>query len=137
MPSTLTTKQKLNVFSILEVPYFAGYYQMDGMGALSASVQISGATQGQAKAQIEAHLDALATEVETELKAALDEYEGVKFTAVKIENGGVADINGLTCRTDEKVAKIKLIVQTIVPFFKFHETIAKQQGNSPSIMAIR
>lgn len=137
MASALSPSQKLSLFEILDVPWnnsgTAGYNTMDGMGALSSQDAISGATQGVAQTQILTYLDSLNTNqpaVETVLIARITRWEAIGTTTAKIENGNVDDISGVSYDYDKERQILEERVKKIVPFYKWHEVLARKNATS-------
>jgi len=126
----LTITQEVSLFQILEVPYYTGYYQTDGMGAVVASTNIPSSNAASAKTTILAFVTAniVGQSVEAELKTLLDDWATVGTTPAKMEGGSVGSITGLTYDYDKKRDHIERRVKFLVPFYKYHEVAAKQSG---------
>lgn len=124
------------LFQILDVPYFAGHYTVDGMGGLTSLSDLSGATQGQAKTTI---LDFLTNNIETSaqlttvLTIDLDRWLSIGSQVARIENGAVGSLQGVTYDFRHERTLIAERVRIIVPFYKYHEVIARKIGNGNGV----
>jgi RNA-binding protein YhbY len=107
------------------------------MGTLAAQHTVSNASQSAAKQAIETYVAGLTGAVGDELKTALDQYDLIKFDVTSLDNGAVSDISNVTYTAEDKREAIAKYVRVIVPFFKHHEVIARQQGNNSTVTLMR
>lgn len=132
----LSDARNVALFQILDVPYFAGFYTLDGMGALSSLNDLSGASQGQAKSTILAYVLANiegTAGLLTVLNTDLDRWIAIGSQVVRIEQGAAGNINGVTYDFRDERALIAERVRIMVPFYKYHEVLARQQNNRASL----
>lgn len=133
----LTAAQIRSVFECLEVPYSTSYYTTDGMGALSAQTDVSGATTGQAKTVLTSAIAALGSDEETKVAALIVEWDAVSLNVGEITSGGVSDLSGLSFSWDQKRKLIKERMQIYLPFFRVHERLAKARSSMAYIPLVR
>jgi hypothetical protein len=136
--STLTITQKLDLFTALEVPYATQYNSLSSMGSLSMQTDVGQAGQDAAKTKILQYLESFGltaptgadaveyAAIETELKSLLDSFHRVRLSVGSVEGGQVSDVGGVTYSHEAKREQIKVNIQTIVPFYRHHEILAKQ-----------
>jgi hypothetical protein len=142
--STLTVQQKITLFYALQVPYSVGYTTIDAMGTLGAQVLISEPTQLAAKTLINDYLNSLGAADQTEfdalevvLKDQLDQLTPLMSNAGQVAPTGGSSTTGVTFTWQEKKQAIIDQIKTIVPFYKYHEVLARRQGESVSIPMVR
>lgn len=128
------------IFECLETPYSTSYTTMDGMGAIGALTDISNGSTGQAKTQILAWLAAMDATSITQTQALVVQWNLVRLSIARVDDGGVGEnaVTGVTYDSREKRHQIQTLMQTYVPFFKFHEVLARRAGtqNSMSIPTV-
>lgn len=128
MASSLTIAQKIALYQILETPYATSFYTQDGMGTLAAQTTVSAATISSAYTQINTHLDTLTSlNGEAELIVLINRWITIGTTVAGIDGGSIGGASGLTMSYDRERAIIKERVQLIVPFFRWHEVLARKQ----------
>lgn len=134
MATNLTAAQIRSLFEVIEVPFATSYYTVDGIGSIGAQTDVSGGATGQAKTQILAFLDTRTTDDETAIIALLIEYALVRLDVASITQGSVSEnVNSASYSPDVKRARIKELMQIYVPFFRWHEVLAKQNATSMSM----
>lgn len=127
MASSLTIAQKIALYQVLEVPYATSYNTMDGMGTLTATTDVSGASSSAAYTSINTYLDTLTSNNgETQLIALLDRWIAIGTKVVSMDAGAVGGLQGVTMRYDQERALIEERIKYIVPYFRWHEVIAKK-----------
>jgi hypothetical protein len=131
---TPTTIQMIHLFAILEVPYSStDYHIIDSMGTLAADVSMSAGGQTNAKSKIEQYLTTLSNDAMTELFSLVDKWATISLYAGNLGGnssaGGVGDINGLNFDWKDKRKLISDLVKNIVPFYRYHEVLARKAAN--------
>jgi|SRR5579862_6032687 len=128
MPTTsLTVSQQISLFEILDVPYTDSYSVIDGMGQAYSTV-INQPILGAAKQAILSFLNSIGgSDSETKLITYLTEWDSIGLNVGRIESGGASDLQGLNYSWDEKRNLIAKRVRYIVPYYKYHEVLARQQ----------
>lgn len=135
----LSAARDIALFQILDVPYFTGHYTLDGMGTLSNLQDTSGATANQAKTVILAYV--LANIEGTApllliLTTDLDRWITIGSTTVRMETGNVGTLGSVTLDYRDERALIADRVRIMVPFYKFHEVLARQKAAGGSGMNV-
>ena len=134
----LSDAEKMSLFEILEVPYATEYHTADGMGTLSAQTDVSGASQGSAKTAIESYLtDDLSSAAETRLQTYIARWDTLSTKHVRMNGGAVGQIGGVERDPEDEREEIRKRVKLLVPFYKFHEVLAKRRGGGGHIPLIR
>ena len=128
----LTTAQQISLFQILDVPYGTSYNTLDGMGSLTAQTDINIAT-AQAYTVILAAVAALESDVETVLTALITEWDAIGLNSGRIESGGVGDLAGASFDWDRKRQLIRERVQVILPFYRWHEVLARRSATGHGV----
>lgn len=129
----LTVPRNIALFQILETQYVdgtntAGYSILDGMGSTTSTVALAGPTAYQAATAINAWVANMSAEAVTALCVYLDRWIALGTSTIRIEGGQVDDISGVTKDNREECVKIKELVLALVPFYQFHEVLAKRAG---------
>lgn len=122
----LTAAQRQAVLEALEVPDATGYYVLQGIGTLAGSVSESTSAAG-AVALIDATLAAIALNAGKEalLVALCNEWIDCSLSTLVI-NGGIGNLSGAQLDPAKKRALIAERIKMQVPYFRYHEVMAKQ-----------
>lgn len=123
----LTNTQTLDLFHCLEFPYSTSYAAVDGMGAAyvqTANQPILSAAKDAVLAFV-ASMEAIAL---TDLGLLLDEYNAVRTIDFEQVGGAIGVFSGLNTSASRYRANIKARVQELVPYLRYHEILAKQNG---------
>lgn len=138
MASSLSVPQTLAVFEALQVPWNAGtldgsvgFYTMDGMGALAQVTTISNSTLGQAQTLVNTFLSNLGTNnvpLETVLKGYCDRWIALGTQVVDMDHSLAGDVSNVSWSPAKERMLIATRIQGIVPFFRAHEVLAKQEA---------
>lgn len=123
------------IYEILETPYSTSFYTLDGMGEIGALTDISNGSTGQAYTQINTWLAAMDATSITVVQALILEWIPVRFATTSLVQGSVGanSVTGANYDPGQKRHQIQSIMQTYVPFFKFHEVLARRAGSSRSM----
>ncbi len=130
----MTDTQTIDLFHCLEVPYSSSYAAVDGMGA--AYVQTANQPiLSAAKSAILAFVAGMESLALTDLGSLLDEYHDIRSVSFSMSGGSVGSITGINFSADAMRDQLKKRVQELVPYYKYHEILAKQNGydNSANI----
>lgn len=124
-----------SIFEILEVPYSTGYTVTDGMGAIGALTEISNNSTGQAKTYLLEYLAAMDATSIAKVQALVVQWDSVRLQIARVDDGSVGEnaVTGVTYSAADKQQRIKELTQVYVPFFRFHEVLAKRAGNKNSL----
>jgi hypothetical protein len=131
--SSLTERQRVSLFAILEVPYAAQSHRVvgDGINAVANLVQIGA---DEARQTILTYLDDPVAEtpaLETELKAYLDRFYALGTSCTRMEAGNVGSLGGIYHDPAAEREEIRRRVLGIVPFWRSHlEMQHKARGNA-------
>lgn len=128
----MTEPEIRTIFRMLDTPYSLGYNVVDGMGTLSASCDVAASSQGAAKTQILAAITALDGYTATVVSDLVSQYDNIKTKVGSIQ-GGIGDLQGVTYSFDDKRRLLSQNLQTYLPYYKQHEVLARQMGNSGGI----
>jgi len=132
----LTTSQTVALFQVLEVPYSNTIGKMQDADNLRVlEMEVTNAATG-AKYQIEAHLAALDSEVETELASLIDAWIDLGTGTYEID-GGIGDIQGLSYSDDAERDLIRRRIIVIVPYYRYHEELVNRDRGGRNIGLIR
>ena len=125
--SDLSGTQKLDLFHCEEIPYSTSYAAVDGMGA--AYVQTANQPiLSAAKNAVIAYVDSMEAIAITDLKTLLDKYNLIRDVDFSMSGGSVGNIQGVSFSAEGSRLAIKRRVQELVPYYKYHEILAKQNG---------
>jgi len=123
-----STALEITLHQVLEVPYTSNVTTLDGFGNLGPNFTMN------ASAAILAYVNALNANTTTELSTLLTDWAAISTSPAKMEAGSVGSISGLTYDYAAKRAHIAERIKIIVPFFRHHEILAKQnQSGSCSV----
>lgn len=122
----LTAAQRQAVLEALEVPDATGYYVLQGLGTLAGAVSESTSSAG-AVALIDATLAAIALNAGKEalLVALCTEWIACSSSTMVID-GGIGNLSGAKLDPEKKRARIASRIKLMVPYFRYHEVLAKQ-----------
>lgn len=135
MPNTMTDTQTTSLFHVLEVPYSTSYAAMDGMGA--AYVQTANQPiLSAAKDAILSFVAGMETLAFTDLQNWLNKWYLVADQVVNIASGGAGSLQGVNLNFADQRALYKQYVQDLVPYFKYHEILARQAQSSSMQMNV-
>jgi len=131
MAVAMTVDRQIALFEALDVPYATQFNTLDGMGALSSQTDISNSTSGQAKTAILAFVASLENmpSVVTVLNTYLDRWTTIS-TKVTAINGSIGEVSGVTYDYENERTLLAKRIQLLVPFYKWHEVLARQAGES-------
>jgi len=122
---------EITLHQILEVPYASNVTTLDGFGNLGPNFTMT------ASATILAYVNGLNANTTTELTTLLTDWSAISTTPAKMEAGAVGSLSGLSFDYSQKRAHIAERIKTIVPFYRYHEILAKQnQAGSSSVEVI-
>lgn len=93
---------------------------------ISSTASVSAATGAQAKSTITTYLGTLTSDDETKITALVTEWDSISLNSGQIDAGGVTDVQGLSFSWDAKRKLIKERMQIYVPFFRYHEVLARE-----------
>lgn len=126
--ATLSEEQTVALFEILDVPLDTSVNIVSGMGTLTASEDFSAAGQSAAKTAIDAYIAAMSSGRGTVLIERLDRWIEIGTQTGRIEGGGTGNLSGVTIDYAEERALIAGKVRYIVPFYRWHEKLAREAG---------
>lgn len=133
MASSLTIEQKIALFQALEVPFATSYNTVSEIGSLSAATSVAAAGQSAAQTAITTWLDTLSsTNGETQLITLLNRWIAIGTKVASISTGSIGEMQGLSMDYRDERSLIAGWIKIIVPFYKFHEVLAKQMGGGNS-----
>ncbi len=128
----MTDARTLALFQALEVPYATVHNNLDEAGLISyennATAQVYAGTAA-AKTAIETHITNMAAGMLTELESLLDDWIDIGTNDIRIENGAIGNISGITL--DDRGDRVELQKQILilVPFYRAHEQYRRGQGS--------
>lgn len=133
----LTTRQKINLYSILEVPYSNSVTMPEGKYNMHSTEYLQADSEYKTQVRIEARLVSLGQETENYLVELINKWEQLSTSTVTI-SGSIGGIQGVDFNPSEQLTRIKSRVLVIVPVFQFLNQIKNEAINMPiSQMTIR
>jgi hypothetical protein len=118
----LSSAEEISLFEILEIPYANSYTMVEGVGTISVTFLMT------AKTTVQAWIAALDAASITRLQSNISRWDTIGTTPLRMDGGSVGAISGLTLDYDGERKKIKDRVLNIVPFFRYHEVLAKSES---------
>lgn len=135
MATTLTELQIVSLFECLDIPEADGFYASDGMGSIS-SVSIFPYVIN-ARAVVISYLSGIGgTAKETRLKDRLEEWDDISSNVGEMKDGGAGNASGLNYSFKAKQERIRQLVMILVPFYQYHDVLARRAANSNNTMSI-
>jgi len=127
-----TENEIRSIFECLETPYASQYATLDGLGMIGATTTVNSGSTGQAQSQILAYLAAMDATSIARVQALVVKWDAVSDASARVNNGGVGDgaVTGVTWDAREQKHVIQGLMQTYVPFFKYHEVLARRASGA-------
>ncbi len=75
------------------------------------------------------------TDSVTKVKALVVQWDLVRLSIARVDDGGVGEnaVTGVTYDSRDKQSRIRDLIQIYIPFYKWHEVLARRAGSSNSI----
>ena len=125
--ATITDAQTVALFQILDVPLNTTLNTVSGLGSLTSSTDFSGAGSSAAFTSINTAVTALSAARGVTLAVDLDRWTELGSSVVRLEGGGVGSIQGASMDPNEERKLIRSRVLIILPYYRFHETLARME----------
>lgn len=93
---------------------------------ISSTASVSAATGAQAKSTIQSYLGTLVAADEAKITSLISDWDNISLNSGQIDAGGVTDVQGLSFSWDAKRKLIRERMQIYVPFFRYHEVLARE-----------
>lgn len=129
--AAITDAQTMAVFEILEVPQASGFTTNDEMGAISADTQYTPTATASAYIALTAAIAALVDPQLARVEEIADKWNNtVRLKLGRINDGQVGTLSNATADYDGLRSECRALLQIYLPFYKYHEVLAKRSGVS-------
>ena len=133
----LSTRQKINLYSILEVPYASSVTIPEGRFNIHSTEYKQADDINKTQVRIEARLSELETDEETILIELIAKWDLLATNTVSIQ-GDIGGISGIDFDPSQQLTRIKSRILVIIPVFQFLNQIKNEAINMPiSQMTLR